>query len=78
MRMTMRDKEARGLIRVRDIMIKDKDVIRTDMMTQAQVIKTHHHLMTQPPTIITMTVMIHLILRGDITHSLTDLASLDL
>ena len=76
MRMTMRDKEARGLIRMRDIMAKDEDIIRTDMMTQAQVIKTH--LMTQPQITIKMTVMIHLILRGDITHSLTDLASLDL
>ena len=74
--MVMKDKEARDPARVRDIMIKDEDIIRTDMMTQAQVIKTHP--MTQPPTTITMTVMIHLILRGDITHSLQDLASLDL
>ena len=77
MRMTMTEKEARGLIRVTDIMVKE-DIIRTDMMTQAQVIKTHHHHMTQPPTIITMTVMIHLILKGDIIRSLQDLASLDL
>ena len=76
MRMTMKDKEARGLIGMRDTMATVEDIIKAGMMTQAQVIKTH--LMTQPQTTITMTVMIHLILRGDITHSLTDLASLDL
>ena len=72
----MTDKEARGLIRVRDIMIKDEDIIRTDMMTQAQVIKTH--LMAQPPTTVTITAMIHLILRGGITLSSIDLIRLDL
>ena len=70
----MTDKEARGLIRVRDIMIKE-DIIRTDMMTQAQVIKTH--LMAQPPTTVTMTAMTHLTLRGGITLSSTDLVRLD-
>ena len=71
MKVTMRDKEARGLIRVRDIMIKDEDIIRTDMMTQVQVTKIH--LMTQPPTTVTMTAMTHLTLRGGITLSSTDL-----
>ena len=74
--MIMKDKEARDPARVRDIMVKDKDVIRTDMMTQAQVIKIH--LMTQPPTTITMTAMTHLILRGGITLSSTGLVRMDM
>ena len=75
MEMIMKDKEARDPARVRDIMIKDEDIIRTDMMTQAQVIKIH--LMAQPPTTITMTAMIHLILRGGITLLYKDLVRLD-
>ena len=76
MEMIMKDKEARDPARVRDIMIKDKDIIRTDMMTQARVTKIH--LMTHPPTSITMTAMTHLILRGGITLSSKDLVRLDL
>ena len=74
--MIMKDKEARDPARVRDIMVKDEDIIRTDMMTQAQVIKIH--LMTQPPTTITMTAMTHLILRGGITLSSTGLIRMDM
>ena len=75
MKMIMEDREARDPARVRDIMIKDEDIIRIDMMTQAQVIKIH--LMTQPPTTITMTAMTHLILRGGITLSSTGLVRLN-
>ena len=74
MKMIMKDKEARDPIRVRDIMIRE-DIIRTDMMTQARVTKIH--LMTHPPTSITMTAMTHLILRGGITLLYKDLVRLD-
>ena len=67
MRMTMKDKEARGLIGTRDIMVTVEDTIKAGMMTQAQVIKTH--LMTRPQMTIKMTVIIHSTSREDIIHS---------
>merc|ERR1711873_133982 len=39
--MTMRDKEARGLIRMRDIMVKVEDIIKADMMR-------HHSFINRP------------------------------
>ena len=74
--MVMKDKEARDPARVRDVMIKDMDIIRIDMTTQAKVTKIH--LMTQPLTTITMTAMTHLILRGGITLSSTGLVRMDM
>ena len=74
--MIMKDTEARDPAKETDVTVKDKDIIRMDMTTQAKVTKIH--LMTQLLTIITMEAMAHSIFSHSITLSSTGLVRMDM